>query len=67
MSKKDYEAVAAMLRKRVEATEGLAPVRRSAVRMELAAVAVDLADIFAADNERFDRVRFLKAAGVWAA
>jgi len=54
MSKKDYEAIA-----RIFATH---PAIRSA---EVKTLGFNLADYFAMDNPRFDRARFLAAAGVY--
>jgi hypothetical protein len=56
MSKKHYEAVAAMLKRRglAEGASGARAVRE---------VARELADLYAEDNPRFDRDRFLEAAG----
>lgn len=57
MSKKDYVAVAAKIANRF-AEAGSA--ERSVIRV----LVDDLADVFAADNPRFDRAVFLKACGV---
>lgn len=52
-SKKDYESIAALIK---EATSwGNNTVKN---------IAVGLADIFAADNTRFDRQKFLAACGL---
>lgn len=73
MTKKDYELVVAAL---VDVLASYPDVSASRVAGEQAravwaaargaveAVGGRLADVFAADNPRFDRVRFLKAAGV---
>lgn len=55
MSRKDYEAIARILSEYGGARKPL-NLRR--------ALAYDLADHFARENERFDRARFLAAAGV---
>lgn len=55
LSRKDYEAVAQILKraKTVELDE------------TAAAIADGLIQYFTEDNPRFDKVRFLKAAGWW--
>ena len=59
MTKKDYEAVARVIREvREEFPEGTAPPA-------LSYVASGLASVFAANNERFDRQRFIQAARAW--
>jgi hypothetical protein len=61
MSRKDYVAVAEVLNTQaVKAVEGHEVTAFFAV----ADIANGLADLFAADNPRFDRDRFLTAAGV---
>lgn len=52
MTKKDYEAVASTL----ATVDGEA--------MTVASIACGLADVFARDNVRFDRDRFLTACGI---
>lgn len=52
MTKKDFEAIARILKSK----DG----RIDAVEM----IAEDLADLFAADNPRFDRDRFIEACGI---
>lgn len=77
MSKKDYEAVASVLRVQVDRHSKMAKsyvgddveARRGRAEHFTAVkavrqVAVDLASHFAGENERFDRVKFLTAAGV---
>jgi len=56
MSKREYEAIAEVLRTAGlgEGASGAGAVRRVAER---------LATVFEADNPRFDRERFLRAAG----
>jgi hypothetical protein len=56
MTRKDFELIAAVLNK-FTAEDG--------VVVERDAMAYDLADALGADNPRFDRRRFLIAAGVW--
>jgi hypothetical protein len=56
-SRRHYEAVAEILKRRF-ANES----DDSAAKWVVDAVADDLADLFAADNERFDRQRFKRAA-----
>lgn len=62
MSRKDYEAMATALRVKMESYSDTDRyvTAREAVRQ----VAGALADVFAADNPRFDRKRFMKAAGL---
>lgn len=59
MTKKNYEAVARVLREEREQWEGNGQVLNA-----LAYVASGLAGAFAADNQSFDRKRFLEAARV---
>lgn len=56
MTRKDYQLLASVLAN--FAADGAATDDRDAI-------AYDLADALAADNPRFDRDRFLIAAGVW--
>lgn len=63
MSKKTYEAVAAVVRREVDQVP-LLPESGPAVEWTSARIAAGLADVFAAENPRFDREKFLKAAGV---
>lgn len=56
MTRKDYNLIAAVLNK---FTGDQGDV------IDRDAMAYDLADALAADNPRFDRHRFLVAAGVW--
>ena len=56
MTRKDYQLIASVLKN--YATEGIPVDDRDAI-------AYDLADALAADNPRFDRDRFLIAAGVY--
>lgn len=58
MSRKDYQAVAKVLREEREdwGSEG-------SVQLALSYVASRLAGVFADDNARFDRDKFLAAAG----
>jgi hypothetical protein len=58
MTRKDYVILADVLAKFT--AEGGVVVERDAI-------AYDLADALALDNPRFDRSRFLVAAGVWEA
>ena len=63
MSRKDYEAVA----EAINYNRGEAPTTpdRKAARNDAANdIARDLADVFFADNPRFDRDRFYEEAGV---
>lgn len=56
MTRKDYQLIAAVLKK-FTAEDGNV--------VERDAMAYDLADALASDNPRFDRDRFLVAAGVY--
>ena len=56
MTRKDYQLIASVLSN--FATDGTPTDDRDAI-------AYDLADALGADNPRFDRERFLVAAGVW--
>lgn len=60
MSRKHYVAIAAMIRRRVDAD---ATVGGHSITRE---IAEGLADVFADDNPRFDRARFLTACGIGA-
>ncbi len=69
MSRKDYEAIAAVLRAEAESIQNSHPDRshyfwRQGHRSAITRTARRLADIFQADNPRFDRERFLKACGL---
>lgn len=70
MTKKHYEAIASILRGYVEQQIGVHD-RRDLTKTECDAleqasydIADRLADYFASDNPRFDRVRFLTACGI---
>lgn len=59
MSRKDYEAIAAALKGVIEdAADGHETVNA------INDAAERLADVFADDNDRFDRARFMQAVGV---
>jgi len=58
MSKKDYVAVARAVDRNIE-DEGNDDAYKASCRL-----AERLADVFAADNPRFDRAKFLAACGV---
>ena len=62
MSKKDYVVVAAAINEAAYTSKGLADAESRAD--ELARVADMLSEVFAADNPRFDRAKFLAACGV---
>ena len=62
MSKKDYIAIAACLRECRGETVPLLAI--AANRAVIDMVAEQLCEVFAQDNELFDRERFLSAAGV---
>jgi hypothetical protein len=62
MTKKDYIAIAGAIRELVDSSLPYEPMHRY---HDIAMVAFDLADkVFAPDNPRFDRTRFLKACGM---
>lgn len=58
MSRKDYEAIAALLRDHADTLSDPTQAPDIAVRDLMDG----MADLFAADNPNFDRERFLKAA-----
>lgn len=58
MTRKHYEAVAAIVAARLAATDS-----RTAGGV-LCDLAADLADAFQAENPRFDRLRFFAACGI---
>lgn len=60
MTKKDYAAIAAIIRAAHEKEAGWRP------STSLLNIARDLADHCANDNERFDRARFMLACGLKA-
>jgi hypothetical protein len=63
MSRKDYEKVAAILREENDfAGDGRDLASRTA-RAVVATVTVKMADMFAEDNPRFNRAKFLEACG----
>lgn len=69
MTRKHYEAMAAIIREQVEASQDGSRVRDvessgAYVRNVLGVVARDMARVFAQDNPRFDRSRFLAACGI---
>lgn len=61
MTKKDYEAIA-----RILATNSPqdADPKKSIRALVVSSIAQQFCGVFAADNPRFDRARFLKACGV---
>lgn len=63
MTKKDYEAIAAAI---AQAKMSTTDDGYSADTIDVAIyrVATNLASIMIADNERFDRAKFLRACGV---
>jgi hypothetical protein len=68
LSKKDYEAVAGIVKRAREVAANKAIHEPNAwvggANIMSKAIALGVADYFAADNPRFDRVRFLKACGL---
>ncbi len=65
MSRRDYVAIAAKLRHSLGFADGeMSECEREAARRAVACAAFGIADALAADNVRFDRVRFLAACGV---
>lgn len=66
MSRKHYQTAADVIateRARIM-TSNLTPVARGTALLTTSKIAYGLADMFTADNERFNRDRFLDAAGV---
>jgi hypothetical protein len=63
LSRKDYDAIARIIKGQTDSLDLYDPFDRAAVKA-VRGTAVSLATYFAGQNERFDRVRFLKAAGV---
>lgn len=59
MSRKDYEAIAAALK-----DEALSLSHVDGASTCVPAIAARLATVFADDNPRFDRARFLAACGI---
>lgn len=65
MSRKHYAATARVIRDNMErAAECSDPTAHAAAELCARAIALGMADVFAADNPRFDRERFLTACGV---
>jgi hypothetical protein len=65
MTRKDYVRFAAMLKQqRIDAMKPEYADQHSHYSSYCDGTARCTADVFAADNERFDRARFLKACGV---
>lgn len=66
LSRKHYEAVAEVIKSNIDAATDfdLGTEHDEGYVHGCEWVARDLANYFAADNERFDRARFLAAAGV---
>lgn len=63
MTRKTYVATAAVVRRELDGLAGMATVPATLCRLTLLGTAEGLADMFAADNPRFDRDRFLDACG----
>lgn len=61
MSRKHYNATARAFKTHLDEWKGTPMF--SAVEQSLHDTAADLADMFAADNEHFDRQRFMAACG----
>lgn len=65
MTKRDYEAIAAIIKERREAAgKAKSGPTRLTIRFTAAAIARLLADYFASANPRFDRNKFLEACGL---
>jgi hypothetical protein len=62
MSAKDYEMLAALVRKHLDATWDTDPVRA----MGIEAFGIELADELGKDNPRFNRIMFFKACNIEA-
>lgn len=60
MSRKDYEEVTAAIKREVEAWGSMTTNEE---RLMAKAIALRLSDVFAFNNPRFDRARFMKACG----
>lgn len=60
-TKKDYEATAAIIRKRVDISTRFQLYFEQRIMDRMAQ---EFADYFEQDNEKFDRNKFLRAAGV---
>lgn len=61
MTKKDYVAIAAVIR---DVRTGPIAAKNTAARLVLHRVALEVSAVCAADNDRFDEDRFLQACGV---
>jgi hypothetical protein len=65
MSKKHFIAIAATIRSQIDSESHLIAGPRKTVRLETIAESANrLADVFANENPRFDRARFLAACGI---
>lgn len=65
MSKRDYEAIAAIIKARRDGAEQVTNRDiRFTTAFTAAGVAREMADHFSATNPRFDRDKFLKACGL---
>ena len=62
MTKKHYEAIAAIIAYRADMQYPSDKVGYGAATLRI--LAGELADYFATDNKNFDRARFLKACGI---
>lgn len=65
MTRKDYEAIASILRNNREALEGLKADLNADTKWAnalLASIEGDLMDLFESENPRFDRARFQSAS-----
>ena len=64
MTRKDYVAIAAAVKARVQLVNYETTKQEESASDALIMVAREIADVMANDNPRLDRARFLKACGV---
>jgi len=64
MTRKDYEATARVIRRNLERAHNYGAQVREVLAVQ--DIAQEMADIFASDNPRFDRAKFLEACGLEA-
>lgn len=64
MSRKDYRAVAGIIKKALAPDSHDHDEAEPTLLERLEVLANDMADLFAVDNERFNRAKFLTACGI---